>query len=80
MGVETNAIDANIGDTIRLTVQNTNNPFFDIDTDGIVIQKTSEINNGTLRVDYQVAEFYVQPFTEGEVIRNLQKRVDLLDL
>lgn len=77
--VENNTMNADVWDQVRLSISNTND-FFDFEGYVFVTNKSIVYTNGSKNVSYQVAEFVVVPITDQNVIRNLQKKVKLIQL
>lgn len=77
--VESNTINANIGDKIKLTVENTNS-YFDIDTDVLVLNKTTTYNNGSKNVSYAVWELNLDVSTASNWLYGVQKSIKLLKI
>lgn len=63
MTVEPNTLKADIGDKIKLRVENTNS-LFDVNLDVFIIKKTTEISNGDFLVNYEVSDILLQQRTE----------------
>lgn len=75
--VESNSIIADIGDKIKLTIENTNN-YFDISSDVIVLWKTTEYNNGSKKTSYSVWELNLKVVTDKSLLYWIVKSIKLL--
>lgn len=77
--VDQNSINADVWDTIRLTVSNTNS-FFDIDASVTVSKKKITVENSQKIVEYELQEFTITPVTSDWFQRKLNKKINLLQL
>jgi len=75
--VEVNSIIADIGDKIKLTVENTNS-YFDISSDVIVLSKVTDYNNGSKKVSYTVWELNLKIATDRNLLYWIAKSIKLL--
>lgn len=77
--VEENAIVANIGDRIQLTVENTNS-FFDFDGTVYVKKKIINIDNGSANTEYELEELNTTPIGAVSFLRGIKKKLRLLQI
>lgn len=77
--VEQNTITANIGDKIKLIVENTNS-FFDIDDSVIVKKKNTSISNWLISINYELEEFTTTPVTGEVFLQGIKKAIRLLQI
>lgn len=75
--VESNSIIADIGDKIKLTIENTNS-YFDISSDVIVLSKITEYNNGSKKISYSVWELNLKVATDRNLLYWMSKSIKLL--
>lgn len=75
--VESNSIIADIGDKIKLTIENTNS-YFDISSDVIVLSKITEYNNGSKKISYSVWELNLKVATDKNLMYWIAKSIKLL--
>ena len=75
--VEQNTILADVGDRVKLIVENTNS-FFDIDSDVYVIGKTINYTNWSKITSYKVGELDLDVINIENWLYGIQKSVKLL--
>lgn len=76
--MESNTIRADVGDKVKLVVENTNS-FFDIDSDALVIGKTTRYNNGSKIVDYIIGELNLYVATVDSWLYGMKKSIKYLN-
>lgn len=75
--VESNSIIADIGDKIKLTIENTNS-YFDISSDVIVLWKTTDYNNGSKKISYSFWELNLKVVSDKSLLYWIAKSIKLL--
>ena len=77
--VESNTINADVGDKVKLVVENTNQ-FYDIDTDAVVLWKTITYTNGSKRVDYNIGELNLYVATVDSRLYGMKKSIKYMQV
>ena len=72
VSIEQSALNVNIGDDIRILVQNTNR-FFNTDTTWRVLRKKIKYEKASRLTEYEISEFKVKPFTQETFNREINK-------
>jgi len=70
--VEDNTILADVGDKVKLVVENTNS-FYDIDTTALVLGKTIRYNNGSKKISYNIGELNLYVATLDSWLYGIRK-------